>query len=91
MCERDFLRMCLISPTECVWFMGVLEGQEAVQLRVSIFINFKVFHTPHPFLSTIHSYTVCLFSQLKLGMYGDHAIRGETIQSCPNGNSTIKT
>lgn len=49
MCGRDFLRMYLISPTECVWFMGVLEGQEAVQLRVSIFISFKVFHTPHPF------------------------------------------
>lgn len=30
--------------------MGVLDGQkEAAQLKVSIFINFKVFHTPHPF------------------------------------------
>lgn len=28
--------------------MGVLDRQEVVQLRVSIFINFKAFHTPHP-------------------------------------------
>lgn len=49
--EGEKLRTRFISLSECVRLMGVLSRQEAVQLRVSIFINFKVFHTPHPFSS----------------------------------------
>lgn len=41
--------MYFISLTDYVQHMGVLGRREVVQLRVSIFINFKVFHTPHPY------------------------------------------
>lgn len=63
---RALLRMYFISPAECVCVCGkwvCWMGRKQSQLRVSIFINFKVFRTPHPFAfnNTVPQSTLCVY------------------------------
>lgn len=90
--ENCYAHTLLVSVSVCGrWVCWT--GRKAVQLRVSIFINFKVFHTPHPFsfnntVPQLHS--VFIFLTL-IGHVWWSRYQRETIQSYPNGNSTIKT
>lgn len=82
----------LVSVSVCgTWVCWT--RQEAVQVRISIFINFKVFRTPHPYslnntVPQLHS--VFIFPTSIWQVWRSRYQR-ETIQSYPNGNSTIKT
>ncbi len=91
--EGESCYACALLVSLSVCGRWVLDGQEAAQLRVSIFINFKVFHTPHPFSfnNTVpQSHSVFIFLTLIRHVWWSRYQR-ETVQSYPNGNSTIKT